>query len=223
MKFEEIVAAGFGAEVYGGKPASAAARAAAAAAAASPEHKHAGDDEEMAPAHPLAAGGVVDYDARGGVLRRLGGDGAPLSDAEELAAIMKLVESAPEVAEVNSASVRVLLAKFCKAAGRNLEMRAKHADEPERFMESELALDEAINALQGMAAAAGTYGFLLEATPTGDTPLETLCNLIIQSVSQRALRLLAPQRNLSARVASFRCSMIRCHAVHVSVCCVRCV
>lgn len=44
-----------------------------------------------------------------------------------------------------------------------MEQRARHADQPERFLESEVELDEAVNALRVVSAAPDLYPVLLEA------------------------------------------------------------
>ena len=154
VKFDELVASGFGAEAYGGKAGSA------------PTQSSVGG---LALGHVEAERKSVDED----------GDAVPLSAEEEMEAILRLVESAPEVPEVDAAAARAILHKFAKAATKNLEMRAKFAAQPERFMESELALDESIHALQGLSSAAVHYPLLLEPTAGGDSAMDTLCSLII--------------------------------------------
>lgn len=161
IKFDDLVSSGFGAEAYGGKAGRGSAPTKSsvgglALGQVEPERKSADDDGD--------------------------GDGpssAPLSAEEEMEAILRLVDSAPEVPEVDAAAARAILSKFGKAATKNLEMRAKFAAQPERFMESELALDESIHALQGLSSAAAHYPLLLEPVAGGDSAMDTLCSLII--------------------------------------------
>jgi beta-catenin-like protein 1 len=186
VKFDELVASGFGAEAFGGKPLAkssvdgmqlgAGGAAAAAAGGGGAEQKH--------------ATAAADYDDEDAMARLHGGS---LSAEEEMEAILRLVDQAPEVAEVDAAAVRQSCARFSRAAARNLEQRDKFgAEQPEKFMESEIALDEAIHAMQGIATAAHLYPLLLErigggggssggggvGATTGESAMETLCTLI---------------------------------------------
>jgi len=138
-----------------------------------------GDDSAAAAAAtPLAEGDVLDY-SDDGVARLRSGSGAPLSAEEEMEAILRLVDQAPEVAELDASAVRQTLLRFSRAASRNLEQRAKFATEPQKFMESELALDEAIRALHGLAISAEFYPLLLEPLSSGESTLVTLCTLLV--------------------------------------------
>lgn len=81
-----------------------------------------------------------------------------LLDAEALAEagmdvdeLLRLVDSAPAVKEMDDAELRAGLARLQRAADANLMARAKHPDEPLKFLPSELDLDEAVKALAGLA------------------------------------------------------------------------
>jgi beta-catenin-like protein 1 len=77
-------------------------------------------------------------------------------DPEE---INKFVESAAdvEVEELDSAGMKRLVAAFERAYTKNQQMRTKFPEEPEKFLESEVDLDEAIKKLHALAAAPELY------------------------------------------------------------------
>lgn len=81
------------------------------------------------------------------------GEEEPL-DKEE---ILRMVEEAPPVPELEPGQLRQLVARLERAASTNLEMRAKFPDEPAKFMDSELALDEAVVALKPLASSPALY------------------------------------------------------------------
>jgi hypothetical protein len=71
----------------------------------------------------------------------LGDDGLTEDD------ILKLVEEAPEVPPLDLPTLRQHVQTLDKAITKNQQLRIKHADEPQKFMDSELKLDEAIKTL----------------------------------------------------------------------------
>eukprot|EP00808_Paulinella_micropora_P007634 g65678.t1 len=89
----------------------------------------------------------------------------PAEDDTE--AILAMVENAAEV-KIDKEQVKHLVQRFNKAVDKNVEMRTKHANEPRKFMESELALHEAIVALSPVAASPEMFPVMVEtkAVPT---------------------------------------------------------
>ncbi len=62
--------------------------------------------------------------------------------------ILKLVEDAPEVKEMDEVQVQQMTIKLQRCVDENLELRTKFPNEPRKFLDSEVALDETIQALQ---------------------------------------------------------------------------
>lgn len=77
------------------------------------------------------------------------------------AAILKLVDSAPEAEKIDSHGVKKLIANFEKAFTENSKMREKHANDQQKFFESEWELDRNLKALQAIATAPEHYIELL--------------------------------------------------------------
>ncbi|CAG9464525.1 unnamed protein product [Pedinophyceae sp. YPF-701] len=61
------------------------------------------------------------------------------------------------VQELDAKSIKKMCVALGRAHARNTEMRAKHADEPSKFMESELELDESLQRLATVASAPELY------------------------------------------------------------------
>lgn len=124
------------------------------------------------------------------------GEDAPrhLTAEEEMDAILQLVDEAPEVAEMDAEAARPILARFSKAVQKNQDLRARYPDAPTKFMESEIALDEACSALTPLSSSHACYPLLLEPQQGGEHTLDTLCMLLLQheniDVSIDALNLL---------------------------------
>ncbi|CAG0895016.1 unnamed protein product [Cyprideis torosa] len=78
--------------------------------------------------------------------------------------ILHLLEKAEEldVPQLDETSVRKLLNTFDKRVTRNQEMRIKFPDQPEKFMESEMDLNDAVQELHALAAAPELYPILCE-------------------------------------------------------------
>uniref|UniRef100_A0A6A7G4X4 Beta-catenin-like protein 1 n=2 Tax=Hirondellea gigas TaxID=1518452 RepID=A0A6A7G4X4_9CRUS len=78
-------------------------------------------------------------------------------DDEMMDEILKIVDSAAEVAPIDTGRLTTLVATLEKAILKNQQMRVKYADEPRRFMESEQAVDEAVKSMHELAAAPYLY------------------------------------------------------------------
>ncbi len=64
---------------------------------------------------------------------------------------------AADVEELTEASVKKLLVQFEKRINRNQMMRAKHAGDPAKFVESEVDLDESLQQLHELASSPQFY------------------------------------------------------------------
>jgi beta-catenin-like protein 1 len=80
--------------------------------------------------------------------------------------IMQLVDSAAEVVELNARGVRSLAMRLMRAAKLNTEARVRYEGQPTKFMDSEIALDDAIVALSSLAARPDLYAAFVDATAT---------------------------------------------------------
>ncbi len=69
----------------------------------------------------------------------------------------EFLESAEDVLELDAGRLRDLVSRFTRAIEKNMEMRVKFADEPARFMESELALHTLLQELHALPAAPELY------------------------------------------------------------------
>ena len=74
-----------------------------------------------------------------------------------------LSEAEAVVEQLDSNSLKQLLLSFEKKITRNLKMRMKNSEEPEKFMESELELHADINELYAIAASPELYTTFVEA------------------------------------------------------------
>eukprot|EP00462_Mataza_sp_D1_P011188 CAMPEP_0175157706 /NCGR_PEP_ID=MMETSP0087-20121206/22366_1 /TAXON_ID=136419 /ORGANISM="Unknown Unknown, Strain D1" /LENGTH=582 /DNA_ID=CAMNT_0016445375 /DNA_START=35 /DNA_END=1783 /DNA_ORIENTATION=+ len=81
-----------------------------------------------------------------------------IPDELDLDTILQMVEEAPEVAEMDEAMLKSALTKLEKTINTNVQMRIKYPDKPEKFMDSEVAVDEAITSLQPLTASPELYG-----------------------------------------------------------------
>ena len=91
--------------------------------------------------------------------RARGGGGGELPAAVE-SILAKADEE--EIAELDAASLKKLLLAFEKKITRNQQLRVKYFDEPARFAESEVDLDDAIRDMGLCAAAPELYPLLAE-------------------------------------------------------------
>lgn len=62
-----------------------------------------------------------------------------------------------QVKELDATQLRNLVFRFEKAVNKNVEMRVKYPDQPEKFMDSEIALDEALASLHALSSVPGLY------------------------------------------------------------------
>lgn len=88
---------------------------------------------------------------------------ADLPDDMALDDILQMVDEAPEVAELDETQLRAMINRMEKNTNANVQMRIKYPSKPEKFMDSEVALDEAIQGLQPLAAAPELYGVFIKA------------------------------------------------------------
>lgn len=107
------------------------------------------------------------YDENGVAQESDGADaGANMSglNDDEMDDILKLVESAADAptVELDAAAAKTLILKFERAVNKNVEQREKYSGEPEKFLDSELALDESIASLQQLTAAPQLYPVLVD-------------------------------------------------------------
>lgn len=63
---------------------------------------------------------------------------------------------------LNEAGLKKLLVQFEKKFQKNQEMRIKYSNNPEKFMESEVELNEGIQELQAIATMPDLYPFVIE-------------------------------------------------------------
>jgi hypothetical protein len=70
-----------------------------------------------------------------------------------------------------------LVLGFEKSIARNLEARMKHVADPEKFVESELDLDDEIRKLHTLATAPSLYPELVRAEPASECPPHPTLNL----------------------------------------------
>lgn len=76
--------------------------------------------------------------------------------------IQKIVEEAPEVEELDEHGLRKLIIQLEKKINQNQLLRAKFPDKPEKFMESEIDLDEEIKKLHSLAAKPELFPLFVE-------------------------------------------------------------
>jgi len=78
------------------------------------------------------------------------------------AQIAELIDRAPEVESLTPHTVRRLVLNLEKKYTKNQEMRIKYGDQPEKFLETEVDLDEAIKELHVLATAPALYADFLK-------------------------------------------------------------
>lgn len=74
-----------------------------------------------------------------------------------------LDEAEANIEQLDSNSLKQLLLSFEKKISKNLKMRMKNSDDPEKFMESELELHSEINELYAIAASPELYPTFVDA------------------------------------------------------------
>lgn len=90
--------------------------------------------------------------------------GASTSSHLSSADIDKIIEEADksDVKEVNEADLKRLIGLFERRLNKNQEMRIKHADNPSKFMDSELELFDTIIQLHSLTTYPSLYRFFIE-------------------------------------------------------------
>ncbi|XP_054271140.1 beta-catenin-like protein 1 [Macrosteles quadrilineatus] len=81
---------------------------------------------------------------------------------EQQDAIMKLVESHGEGEVLDEATLKRMVLQFEKRALRNQEMRIKFPDMPEKFMEAEIELHEALQEMHAVATVPDLYPIVVQ-------------------------------------------------------------
>ncbi|XP_071823758.1 beta-catenin-like protein 1 [Apostichopus japonicus] len=81
---------------------------------------------------------------------------------EQQLEIAKMMEQEPVGPSLDDAALRKMILNFEKKVFRNQEMRIKFADQPEKFMDSELELNDAIQELHVIATIPEMYHHLVE-------------------------------------------------------------
>jgi len=83
-------------------------------------------------------------------------------ELDELLALAGAEAAAAEVEELDEKQLRVLVHRLEKAISENVKMRNKFPDKPEKFMDSEVELDAAIQALRPLATSSELYPLFVE-------------------------------------------------------------
>ncbi|XP_071784822.1 beta-catenin-like protein 1 [Asterias amurensis] len=81
---------------------------------------------------------------------------------EEREKILQMVDQEPEMPGLDDTSLRKLILSFEKKVYRNQEMRIKYPDNPEKFMESEVDLNDTVQELHVIATNPDMYHHLVE-------------------------------------------------------------
>ncbi|XP_029191088.1 beta-catenin-like protein 1 [Acropora millepora] len=92
--------------------------------------------------------------------------GSGLSEEERLK-ILEMVENEPEVEALDFGSLRRMLLLFEKKVTKNQEMRIKYPDNPEKFMDSELDLNDEIQKLHVIATVPHLYQHVVDTNAVG--------------------------------------------------------
>ncbi|XP_028266765.1 beta-catenin-like protein 1 [Parambassis ranga] len=96
-------------------------------------------------------------EAEGGELEELTGDKKKILDK-----LMDQDEEEPEAEPVDESSVKKMILTFEKRSYKNQELRIKFPDNPEKFMESELDLNDIIQEMHVIATMPDLYHLLVE-------------------------------------------------------------
>ncbi|XP_068725053.1 beta-catenin-like protein 1 [Montipora capricornis] len=92
--------------------------------------------------------------------------GTGLSEEERLK-ILEMVENEPEVEALDVGSLKRMLLVFEKKVTKNQEMRIKYPDNPEKFMDSELDLNDEIQKLHVIATVPHLYQHIVDVNAVG--------------------------------------------------------
>jgi beta-catenin-like protein 1 len=80
---------------------------------------------------------------------------------EEKIRILKLLESEPDQEQFSESQLKKLLNQLEKKVTRNQEMRIKFPEQPEKFMDSEVELNETIQEMHVVSTRADMYPIVL--------------------------------------------------------------
>lgn len=86
---------------------------------------------------------------------------------EERLKILEMVENEPEVEALDVGSLKRMLLVFEKKVTKNQEMRIKYPDNPEKFMDSELDLNDEIQKLHVIATVPHLYQHIVDVNAVG--------------------------------------------------------
>ncbi|XP_013389314.1 beta-catenin-like protein 1 [Lingula anatina] len=86
----------------------------------------------------------------------------PRISEDEREKILKMVEEEPEAPPMDETTLKKMILQFEKKAYKNQEMRIKFPDLPEKFMESELEMNDMIHEMHVIATAPDLYYILVE-------------------------------------------------------------
>ncbi|KAL3858659.1 hypothetical protein ACJMK2_008922 [Sinanodonta woodiana] len=81
---------------------------------------------------------------------------------EQREKVMQMLDEEPEVEALDESSLKKMLLQFEKRVYKNQEMRVKYPDLPEKFMESELELNDVVQELHVIATVPELYHILVE-------------------------------------------------------------
>ncbi|KAI0215313.1 Beta-catenin-like protein 1 [Lamellibrachia satsuma] len=86
----------------------------------------------------------------------------PVIDSKERERILKMVQEEPEPETLNELALKKMILQFEKRVYKNQEMRIKFPDLPEKFMESELELNDIIQEMHVIATVPDLYYVLVD-------------------------------------------------------------
>ena len=92
--------------------------------------------------------------------------GSGISEEERMK-ILEMVENEPEVEAIDVGSLKRMLLMFEKKVTKNQEMRIKYPDNPEKFMDSELDLNDEVQKLHVVATVPHLYQHIVDVNAVG--------------------------------------------------------
>lgn len=92
--------------------------------------------------------------------------GSGISEEERMK-ILEMVENEPEVETLDVGSLKRMLLMFEKKVTKNQEMRIKYPDNPEKFMDSELDLNDEVQKLHVVATVPHLYQHIVDVNAVG--------------------------------------------------------
>lgn len=92
--------------------------------------------------------------------------GSVISEEERMK-ILEMVENEPEVEALDVGSLKRMLLMFEKKVTKNQEMRIKYPDNPEKFMDSELDLNDEVQKLHVVATVPHLYQHIVDVNAVG--------------------------------------------------------